>query len=70
VNKSFVLKYVSLVLNLHFNLLYVSQLLENEYEVRFKNGSSRDLDARGDLVCQISPLIEFLVPFFNSSGPF
>jgi hypothetical protein len=36
VNKSFVLKYVALLSNFHFNLLLVSQLLEDYYEVRFK----------------------------------
>jgi hypothetical protein len=55
VNKSFVLEGVALVSNLHFNLLSVSQLLEDDYEVRFKNGLSHILDAHGDLVSQISP---------------
>ena len=55
VNESFILKDVALVSNLHFNLLSVSQLLEDDYEVRFKKGLSRVLDARGDLICQISP---------------
>jgi hypothetical protein len=36
---------------LHFNLPFVSQLLEDDYEVRFKKGLSRVLDAQGDLVC-------------------
>jgi hypothetical protein len=40
VNESFVLKDVALVLNLHFNLLLVSQLLQNGFEVRFKTGLS------------------------------
>jgi hypothetical protein len=51
VNESFVLKDVALVSNLHFNLLSVLQLLEDDYEVRFKKGLSRVLDASGDLVC-------------------
>jgi hypothetical protein len=55
VNESFILKDVALVSNLHFNLLSVSQLLEDDYEVRFKKGLSRVLDAYGDLICQISP---------------
>jgi hypothetical protein len=50
VNESFVLKEVALVLNLHFNLLSVLQPLKDDYEVRFKKGLSRVLDARGDLV--------------------
>ena len=45
VNPSFVLKDVALVSNLHFNLLSVSQLLEDGYEVRFKPSLSRILDA-------------------------
>jgi hypothetical protein len=45
VNGSFVLKDVALVSNLHFNLLSVLQLLEDDYEVRCKKGLSRVLDA-------------------------
>ena len=36
VNESFVLKEVALVSNLHFNLLLVSQLLQDSFEVCFK----------------------------------
>jgi hypothetical protein len=36
---------MALVSNLHFNLLSVPQLLEDDYEVRFKNGVSWVLDA-------------------------
>ena len=50
VNESFVLKEVALVLNLHFNLLSVSQLLQDGFEVRFKTGLSQVLDSQGDLV--------------------
>ena len=53
VNESFVLKDVALVSNLHFNLLFVSQLLGDDFEVRFKTGLSRVLDSQGNLVCQI-----------------
>jgi hypothetical protein len=45
VNKSFVLKDVALVSNLHFNPLSVSQFLEDDYEVRLKKGLSWVLDA-------------------------
>jgi hypothetical protein len=55
VNKSFVLKDVVLILNLHFNLLSVSQLLQDGFEVRFMTGLSRFLDSQGNLVCQIIP---------------
>jgi hypothetical protein len=41
VNESFVLKDVAFVLNLYFNLLSVSQLLKDDYEVGFKNGLCR-----------------------------
>jgi hypothetical protein len=51
VHENFVLKDVALVLNLHFNLHFVSQSLEDDYEVRLKRGLSRILDAKGDLVC-------------------
>ena len=51
VNESFVLKDVALVSTLHFNLLSVSQSLEDDYEVRFKKGLSQVLDTLGDLVC-------------------
>jgi hypothetical protein len=40
VNESFVLKDVALVWNLHFNLLSVSQLLQDHFEVHFKTGLS------------------------------
>jgi hypothetical protein len=70
VNESFVLKDVALVSNKHFKLLLVSQLLEDDYEVHFKKGLSRVLDARGDLVCQISPFGRVFSPnFSHSSGP-
>jgi hypothetical protein len=55
VNKSFVLKDVALVLNLHFNLLSISQLLQDGFEVRFKADLSRVLDSLRNLVCQIVP---------------
>jgi hypothetical protein len=71
VNESFILKDVALVLNLHFNLLLVSQLLEDDYEVHFKKGLSRVLDARGDLICQISPFGRvFSADFSHFSSPF
>ena len=55
VNESFVLKDVVLVLNLHFNLLFVSQLLGDGFEVRFKIDLSQVLDSQGNLVCRIFP---------------
>ena len=55
VNDGFVLKEVALVDSLHFNLLSVSQLLDDGFEVLFKKSFSRILDRQGDLVCRISP---------------
>jgi hypothetical protein len=46
---------VSLVKSLGYNLLFVSQLLDEGFEVRFKTGCSRVSDSRGDLVCTIVP---------------
>jgi hypothetical protein len=70
VNESFVLKDVALVSNLHFNLLYILQLLEDDYEVRFKKGLSRVLDAQRDLVCRISSFSRvFRADFTYSSSP-
>ena len=70
VNSPFVLKDVALVANLHFNLLSVSQLLEDGFEVSFKPNLSRILDSRGELVCWILPFGKvFRADFTLSSGP-
>ena len=53
VSDRFTLREVTLVSNLGFNLLSVSQFLDEGFEVRFKEGCSRVLDSRGDLVCRI-----------------
>ena len=55
VSDRFTLREVALVSNLGFNLVSVSQLLEDGFEVRFREGCSRGLDSRGDLVCRINP---------------
>ena len=70
VSDRFTLREVALVSNLGFNLLSVSQLLDEGFEVRFK-GCSRVLDSRGDLVCRITPRDRvFLVDFSGTSlGP-
>jgi hypothetical protein len=49
------LQRVSLVKSLGYNLLSVSQLLDESFEVRFKTGCSHVLDSQGDLVCTIVP---------------
>jgi hypothetical protein len=55
VSESVTLRRVSLVKSLGYNLLSVSQLLDEGFEVHFKTGCSRVLDSRGDLVCTIVP---------------
>jgi hypothetical protein len=55
VSESVTLRRVSLVKSLGYNLLPVSQHLDEGFEVCFKAGCSRVLDSRGDLVCTIVP---------------
>jgi hypothetical protein len=55
VSESVTLRRVSLVRSLGYNLLLVSQILEEGFEVRFKTGCSRVLDSRGALVCMVVP---------------
>src|SRR6185295_7498796 len=71
VSDRFTLREVSLVSNLGFNLLSVSQLLDEGFEVRFNEGCSRVLDSRGDLVCRILPCDRvFFTDFSGTSlGP-
>ncbi|WVZ52025.1 hypothetical protein U9M48_003120 [Paspalum notatum var. saurae] len=70
VSKSFILRDVALVGNLGYNLLSVSQLFEEGYEVRIKKGFSRVLDAQESLVCLFVPFGKvFRVDFLSSSGP-
>ena len=54
-SKKFFLREVALVSKLGFNLISVSQLLEEGIEVRFKKGVSCVLDSSGALVCPILP---------------
>jgi hypothetical protein len=53
--ESVTLKRVYLVKSLWYNLISISQLLDEGFEVYFKTGCSRVLDSRGDLVCTIVP---------------
>ena len=70
VSDSVMLKSVVLVKSLGFNLLSVSQLLDEGYEVRFKLGASRVLDSRGDLVCMVVPKGQiFRADFSRVVGP-
>jgi hypothetical protein len=66
VSESVTLRRVSLVKSLGYNLLSVSQLLDEGFEVRFETGYSRVLDPRGDLVCTIVPKGQISEPIFLS----
>jgi hypothetical protein len=50
-----VVKRVALVKSLGFNLLSVSRLLDEGFEVLCKSSASWILDARGYLVCMVVP---------------
>jgi hypothetical protein len=53
VSDKITLRPVALVQSLGYNLLSVSQLLDEGFEVLFRPGGSRILDSRGDLVCMV-----------------
>ena len=53
VSDTVTLKRVALVRPLGYNLLSVLQLLDEGFEVRFKNGSSWIIDSQGELGCMI-----------------
>jgi hypothetical protein len=55
VSDKITLKRVALVQSLGYNLLSVSQLLDEGFEVLFRPGGSRIFDSRGDLVCMVVP---------------
>jgi hypothetical protein len=54
VNNNFMLKDVTLVDKLRYNLLSVSQLVDANMDVLFCKSGSKVLDSRGDLICGIS----------------
>jgi hypothetical protein len=69
VSNKITLRSVALVQSLGYNLLFVSQLLDEGFEVLFRHGGSRILDSRGDLVCMVVPEgQEFRAVFSQSSG--
>jgi hypothetical protein len=69
VSESVTLRHVSLVKYLGFNLLSVSQLLDEGFEVCFKTGTSRVFDSQGDLVCMIIPEgLIFIADFLSVSA--
>ena len=55
ISEKFSLREVALVQGLGFNLLSVSQLLDDGNEVHFKKGCSRVLDSKKKLICKILP---------------
>jgi hypothetical protein len=55
VSDKITLRRVALVQSLGYNLLSVSQLLDEGFEVLFRPGGSRILDSQGDLVCMVVP---------------
>jgi hypothetical protein len=55
VSDKITLRRVAFVQSLGYNLLSVSQLLDEGFEVLFQPSGSRILDSRGDLVCTVVP---------------
>jgi hypothetical protein len=55
VSDNITLRRVALVHSLGYNLLFVSQLLDEGFEVLFRPSGSRILDSLGDLVCMVVP---------------
>jgi energy-converting hydrogenase Eha subunit C len=69
VSDKITLRHVALVQSLGYNLLSVSQLLDESFEVLFRRGGSWILDSRGDLVCMVVPEGQvFRADFSQSSG--
>jgi hypothetical protein len=55
VSDKITLKRVALVQLVGYNFLFLSQLLDEGFEVLFRPGGSQILDSRGDLVCMVVP---------------
>jgi hypothetical protein len=53
VSDKITVKRVALVQSLGYNLLSVSQLLDEGFELLFRPGGSRILDSRGDHICMV-----------------
>jgi hypothetical protein len=69
VSDKITLRCVALVQSLGYNLLPVSQLLDEGFEVLFRPGGPRILDSRGDLVCMVVPKGQVCrADFSQSSG--
>ncbi|WVZ94126.1 hypothetical protein U9M48_040061 [Paspalum notatum var. saurae] len=64
------LREVAFVRNLGFNLVSVSQLLDEGFDVRFKKGACCVLDAEETFVCSLLPFAQvFRVDLTSVSGP-
>jgi hypothetical protein len=69
VSDKITLRCVALVQSLGYNLLSMSQLLDEGFDVLFRPGGSRILDSRGDLFCMVVPEGQvFRADFSQSSG--
>jgi hypothetical protein len=69
VSDKITLRRVALVQSLGYNLLSVSQLLDEGFKVLFRPSGSRILGSRGDLICMVVPDGQvFQDDFSQSSG--
>jgi hypothetical protein len=68
VSDKITLMHVALVQSLGYNLLSVSQLLDEGFEVLFRLGGSQILDSRGDLVCMVVPEGQVFRAYFSQSS--
>jgi hypothetical protein len=68
VSDKITLRHVDLVQSLGYNLLSVSQLLDQGFEVLFQPGVSRILDSREDLVCMVVPEGQVFRSHFSQSS--
>jgi hypothetical protein len=66
VSDKITLRRVALVQSLRYNLLSVSQLLDEGFEV-FRLSGSRILDCRRDLVCMVVPEVQVFRAIFSQS---
>jgi hypothetical protein len=69
VSDKITLRRVALVQSFGYNLLSVSQVLVEGFEVLFRPGGSQILDSLGDLICMVVPEGQvFRADFSQSSG--
>ena len=68
VTNNFIFKDVALVENLKYNLLSVSQMIDEDLKVSFKKNGCKVLDASGDLVFEISRFGRVFKADFDASS--